>query len=230
MCSARRPFPPTIARLPSPVCDSEHMKLRPVRAAALLLLLAGGACSSAPEQDYVGKISAQRADKDQMFRSSSDSPIVSTDRDRLLPLTYFPIDETYAVPAQLEPATARVTVTMPTSTGKLRQMERVGELRFTLKGQPTKLAAFVDAGTTRIDRLFVPFTDLTSGAETYPAGRYMDLDPTASGIYIVDFNVAYHPYCYYNAEYDCPYPPSDSRLQMPVRAGERLPRAEGSIP
>lgn len=206
------------------------MELHLARGAALLLLLALGGCSHEPQDDYPTKLAAQRADKDEMFRSSSESPIPAEDRARLLPLTYFPIDETYAVPAQLEQATERVTITMPTSTGKLRQMERIGELKFTLKGQPMKLGAFVDAGTTRIDRLFVPFTDLTSGTETYPAGRYMDIDPTATGIYIVDFNVAYHPYCYYNSEYDCPYPPADNRLQMPVRAGERLPRAEASIP
>ena len=52
----------------------------------------------------------------------------------------------------------------------------------------------------------MPFSDLTSGTETYQAGRYMNLDPTPTGIYIVDFNIAYHPYCYYNAEYDCPSP------------------------
>ena len=52
----------------------------------------------------------------------------------------------------------------------------------------------------------MPFSDLTSGAETYPAGRYMELDPTPTGIYVVDFNVAYHPYCYYSPEFDCPYP------------------------
>ena len=199
------------------------------RCVALGMCLALAGCSPEPQQDYVSKIAAQRAEKDEMFRSSAESPIPPADRDRFLPLSYFPIDESYAVPAQLEPATERVIITMPTSTGKLRQMERIGELRFTLKGQPMKLGAFVDAGTTRISQVFVPFTDLTSGTETYPAGRYMDLDPTATGIYVVDFNVAYHPYCYYNPEYDCPYPPAEKRLPAPIRAGERLPETEASV-
>ena len=55
-----------------------------------------------------------------------------------------------------------------------------------------------------MDRLFVPFVDLTSGTETYPAGRYLYLDRTRTGIYLIDFNRAYNPYCYYNASYDCP--------------------------
>ena len=45
-------------------------------------------------------------------------------------------------------------------------------------------------------RLFVPFADMTNGAETYAAGRYLDLDRTPTGLYDLDFNRAYHPYCY----------------------------------
>ena len=84
--------------------------------------------------------------------------------------------------------------------------------------------------TPDANRLFVPFSDLTSGAETYAAGRYMELDPTPTGIYVVDFNVAYHPYCYYSPEFDCPYPPAENRLTTPIRAGERLPKAASSVP
>src|SRR5262249_39439499 len=113
---------------------------------------------------------------------------------------------------------------MPTSTGGQRQMRRVGSLEFSLKGLPLKLTAFVEGGAANLDHLFVPFSDLTTGTETYPAGRYIDLDKTPTGIYNVDFNLAYHPYCYYNSEYDCPYPPAENRLKIPVRAGERLKR------
>ena len=76
-------------------------------------------------------------------------------------------------------------------------------------------------------RLFVPFSDLTSGTETYAAGRYLDLDPTNTGLYEIDFNRAYNPYCAYNESYDCPYPPSSNRLKIPIRAGERM-RASAS--
>ena len=80
------------------------------------------------------------------------------------------------------------------------------------------------------NRLFVPFSDLTSGTETYPAGRYMELDPTPTGIYVVDFNIAYHPYCYYSPEFDCPFPPKENKLAMPIRAGEKMQKADSSIP
>jgi uncharacterized protein len=198
--------------------------------AALVIAAASstsGGCSPKPE-DYPTKIATQRAQKDEFLRKSEDI-VPPADRDKFLPLAYFPIDEIYAVPAQLEPSADRPRMQVPTSTGKLREMERVGFLRFTLKGQSLKLSALVDAGTTRIERLSVLFSDLTSGTETYQAGRYMDLDPTPTGIYVVDFNVAYHPYCYYNPEYDCPYPPPENRLKLPVRAGERLRPADTTV-
>ena len=188
---------------------------------ALLLV---SACSPEPAQDYGARIAAERARKDEMFRSGGeDSPILAKDVRAFLPLAYFPIDELYAVPAQLAPADEQVSLQMPTSTGKLRNTTRIGTLEFSLRGQSMKLTAFLEDGSRR---LFVPFSDLTSGTETYQAGRYMNLDPTPTGIYVVDFNVAYHPYCYYNPEYDCPLPPKENRLTLPIRAGERLRAAD----
>jgi uncharacterized protein (DUF1684 family) len=196
-----------------------------MRAWFLLPVLIVSACSPKPAEDYQGRIAAERARKDEMFRGGGgeDSPILPKDVGTFLPLAYFPVDESYAVPAQLAPADEQVRLQMPTSTGKLRETTRIGTLEFTLKGQPMKLAAFLEDGSRR---LFVPFSDLTSGTETYQAGRYMNLDPTPTGIYIVDFNVAYHPYCYYNPEYDCPLPPKENRLTQPIRAGERLRAAD----
>jgi uncharacterized protein (DUF1684 family) len=190
------------------------------------LTIALAACSQAPE-DYATRIANERAAKDEVFRSGgSASPILPKDVESFLPLSYFPIDESYSVPAQLQPAAEQIRLQMPTSTGKLRETTRIGHLLFTLKGQPLKLTAFLEDGSRR---LFVPFSDLTSGTETYQAGRYMNLDPTPTGIYVVDFNVAYHPYCYYNADFDCPLPPRENRLTVPVRAGERLRQVDAAI-
>jgi uncharacterized protein (DUF1684 family) len=195
--------------------------------AVLAALTLVAACST-PPVDYATRLANERARKDEMFRTDKESPVRPEDRDRLLPLAYFPIDEAYAVPAELQPSAERSSLQMPTSTGKLRPYERVGTLAFMLHGQKMTLTAFFETGSANAQRLFVPFADLTSGTETYPAGRYLELDPTATGIYIVDFNIAYNPYCYYNEEYDCPFPPSENRLKTPIRAGERLPKADTS--
>src|SRR5439155_22702163 len=114
------------------------------------------------------------------------------------------------------------------STGTPRKMRRVGTLDFTMHGQPLKLLAYLEVGERT--RLFVAFNDRTSGTETYAGGRFMDLDRNATGIYEVDFNRAYFPYCYYNPTFECPLPPKENRLTIPVRAGERLRKSEvGSL-
>jgi len=204
-----------------------------VRSLVIASLLAAltAACGSQPkEEDYPAKIAAIRAAKDESFKSDPDSPIPADKKATLIPLAYFPIDENYAVAATLEPSAERTRIQVPTSIGKTRDIERVGTLRFMLKGQQLRLTAFLEVEDPRANRLFVPFSDLTSGAETYPAGRYMELDPTPTGIYLVDFNIAYHPYCYYSPEYDCPFPPKENRLEVPIRAGEKMQKADTSIP
>ena len=192
---------------------------------AILFTCLAAACSGTPGDEYAARIAAVRAAKDESFKSDPDSPIPADKKATLLPLLYFPIDETYAVPASLEPAAQRTRLQVPTSTGKIRDIERVGTLKFLLQGKPMRLTAFIDIDSPQVNRLFVPFADQTSGAETYAAGRYMELDPTPTGIYVVDFNVAYNPYCYYSPEYDCPYPPKENRLDVAIRAGERANNA-----
>jgi uncharacterized protein (DUF1684 family) len=194
-----------------------------------LLPLAGVAavalmgCSPSPpdEQHVLQEIASFREMKDKGF-AGNDSPVPEDRRKALLPLAYFPISLDYRVPAVLRTYPDRSTLEMPTSTGQLRTMVRVGRLDFTLRGQQLGLSAFVEAGARDLDRLFVPFSDLTSGTETYPAGRYLDLERTPTGLYVIDFNLAYHPFCYYNPTYDCPFPPRENRLQIPVRGGERM--------
>lgn len=179
---------------------------------------------SHPEPNYEQTILAARAEKDRAFKESTDSPLNAEDRGAFTSLPYFSPDPIYRVGALLRvaPPAEAISVTMPTSTGKQREMRRVGRLEFNLKGQALSLTAFAEAGAAGAPRLFVPFGDLTNGTETYPAGRYLDLDPTPTGLYELDFNKAYNPFCAYNETYDCPYPPKENRLPLPVRAGEKL--------
>lgn len=173
------------------------------------------------EADYTTRITAMRAAKDAAFLRSND-PIPEGRKTELLPLSYFPIDPAYAVPARLEPSPDQPIVTVVTSTGTQEEMRQVGQLAFTLQGQALKLTAFASAAAPGAEQLFVPFSDLTSGTETYPAGRYLYLDRRGSGIYDVDFNQAINPYCYYNFTYVCPYPPPENRLTVRIEAGERI--------
>jgi uncharacterized protein (DUF1684 family) len=196
-----------------------------VRAFRLLpsVLLASALVACTPGQlPYAKEIAAWRAEKDRFMLTSDESPIPAAQRASFAPLAYFPIDEDYRVAAALKVIQSDEVIEMDTSDGKKRRMRRVGTLQFTLKGQPQTLTAFVDASENDMRRLFVPFGDLTAGTETYPGGRYLDLDRTSTGVYDLDFNRAYHPFCYFNPEYVCPVPPKENRLAVPIRAGEKL--------
>lgn len=188
----------------------------------LLVGLSLSACH-APEAPGSPDVATWRADKDRFMREAPESPVPAESRANFPPLPYYAIDPVYRVPAGLTMAPGDEVLELPTSTGLRRKMRKIGALQFTLKGQPLSLNAFVDASTNDVRRLFVPFNDLTNGTETYPGGRYLDLDRTATGFYDLDFNRAYHPFCVFNDKFDCPYPPKENRLPVPVRAGERLP-------
>jgi len=196
-----------------------------------LLLVA--ACSSGPpppvdDRPYEEQVVAARAQKDADFRSTSNpySPIPEGERHRFPGLVYYPVQATYRVAAALTPIQSNppVIIELPNSGHEIEQKVKVGSLAFTLDGETYTLTAFGE-DTGRIQRLWVPFRDLTSGLETYGGGRYLDLDRTATGLYDLDFNQAYHPSCVYNPGYICPYPPSENRLPIAIRAGERLPDA-----
>jgi uncharacterized protein len=205
--------------------------------AVLLVVLCAG-CTSGPSGDdegsYLKELAEGRLEKDTLFKDAPDcnasdnprcSPVPPPKRAAILPLRYFPADPGYSVPAILKLADDRPVFEMPTSTGKLRRMQLVGTLEFSLQGQPQSLGAFVEDGTEQITTLFVPFADMTTGTDTYPAGRYLDLHPTTTGYYTIDFNRAYNPFCAYNASYECPFPPPANRLKVAVRAGEKAPGA-----
>ena len=69
--------------------------------------------------------------------------------------------------------------------------------------------------------LFLPFRDATSGNETYGAGRYLEPEELSTGEIVVDFNLAYNPFCAYSENYSCPLPPFENHLKVPIRAGEK---------
>jgi uncharacterized protein (DUF1684 family) len=195
-------------------------------AAAVLM----AACTSGPppptvdDKPYEQRVQTARAEKDAAFRTATDSPIPAAGRAGFTGLSYFAIDPAYRVPAILtaDPAGRGVVISLPTSSTELRRMRKVGALGFTLAGATYTLTAFVDADAPDMRRLFVPFGDLTNGAETYKGGRYLDLDRTPTGLYDLDFNRAYHPFCVYDQAYVCPVPPRENRLTASIRAGERL--------
>ncbi len=98
----------------------------------------------------------------------------------------------------------------------MRHLPRAGTLTLELQGRAATLVAYDQGG-----ELFVPFRDVTSGGETYGAGRYVEAHPLGGDRYELDFNTAYNPYCAYNENWSCPLPPRSNWLDVATRAGER---------
>ena len=164
-----------------------------------------------------------RAEKDTLFREHPQSPIPEPDRPRFAGLAYWPFDpsarvEAHFTPVDEQPATAAGDV----------PFRRIGHLEFEFQHTTLRLGAFWIEGYA--GGLFVPFTDATSGHETYGGGRYLldtiksaDLgSDAAADLVTLDFNYAYHPSCTYDPRWVCPLAPPDSRLTIPISAGERL--------
>lgn len=200
--------------------------IRLVAAAGLVSALA--ACSSGPgpldNTSYLDEIRATRADKDQMLKLDKDSPIPAETRASFTGLPYFDIKPEYHVPAVLTELRVNppIVIEMPQTDGKTEQMRKVGSLGFTLGSAKYELTAFAEISDQTMERLFVPFGDLTNGQDTYKGGRFLNLKRTATNIYDLDFNQAYHPYCVYNPTWICPVPPRENRLPVAIPAGERL--------
>lgn len=198
------------------------MRIAVIAVAAGLLVIACSPKAPPGDEKYVQTVEKDRALKDAMMRAPN-SPIPPDKRQVFLPLAYYPVDPSYAVPATFDeaPPGQRPQMEMQTSSQLPRRVERVGVLKFNLGGSPLQLGAFTEPGDPP-DRLFVPFADLTTGSETYPAGRYLDIERSPTGIYMVDFNRAFNPYCYYNPTYECPFPPKENRLPVAIHAGEKI--------
>jgi uncharacterized protein (DUF1684 family) len=162
-----------------------------------------------------------RADKDSFFRNDMDSPIPQGERANFKGLNYFLPDEGYRVSSKLERFDSPKHIIMATSTGTRQTYLRYGAFTFEIKGRSLKLIVYKSAEDPYAQSLFLPFSDETSGRETYPAGRYLDLEEQGGDDYELDFNTAYNPYCAYCEDYTCPIPPVENRLSVKILAGEK---------
>lgn len=141
---------------------------------------------------------------------------------------FYPVDEAYRVTASFTPSSSIQWLTFKTSGTKNKVFKLYGTLSFVLKGKACNLNVYQSqdllANAGYKNYLFLPFTDSTTGKETYSGGRYLDLATTdiQNGNVVLDFNKAYNPYCaYVSGIYNCPIPPRENGLPVAVKAGEK---------
>lgn len=162
-----------------------------------------------------------RASKDDFFAHNPRSPLTKEQKKHFQGLDYFPENLNLRLELPLEKPENAESIQIQTSTGHIQEYTRFGMIHFQVDGQTANLTVFAHEYG-----LFLPFVDSLAGTETYPAGRYLEPVEMADGRYLVDFNLAYNPYCAYNDAWSCPLTPWENRLKVPIRAGEKLFQAE----
>lgn len=172
-------------------------------------------------ENYREAVEDQREQKERYFREHPRSPI--PDGHDFAGLEFYPVDSAHRFEVPLHEDDEGEEITVETTAGGEQRYVRQGEFRLDIGGTVVTLHAYRPASGD--DRLWVPFRDTTNDEETYGAGRYLDLDfedhRTDDGDWIVDLNQAYNPTCAYNHIYECPLPPAENWLDVPVEAGEK---------
>lgn len=158
-----------------------------------------------------------RKQKDELFANSPHSPLTPEQQQEFESLAYFSEAPELRLELPVERFEDGRMIQIETSTGDMRVYQKYGRIRFEVEGQPVELAIYTDE-----HGFFLPFVDSLAGSETYPAGRYLEPEPLPDGNLLVDFNLAYNPYCAYNERWSCPLTPFENRLKVPIRAGEKL--------
>ena len=140
---------------------------------------------------------------------------------------FYPINSSYKVIARVEKVYGQSFFPMSTTDGKSKQAIKYAALKFDLHGKEYTLYAyqlsFLLSNPEHKNDFFVPFTDETSGIESYGGGRYMDFTQaniTAGNTLLIDFNKSYNPYCAFKIGYSCPIPPKENELKVEIKAGE----------
>ncbi|WP_226039872.1 DUF1684 domain-containing protein [Natrinema sp. DC36] len=177
------------------------------------------------------ELESKRAEKDEFFADHPQSPIPPEERDEFDGLDYFDPDPIYRVSATATVHDDPEVVLMDTTAGREMRYHRTVTLEFELDREDDdledgtfELAAYQQESPNE-EPLFVPFRDKTTGQQTYDGGRYMELeserDLTTGDEIVVDFNLAYSPFCAYSETFDCPLPPEENWLEVAIPAGER---------
>ncbi len=162
-------------------------------------------------------LSEFRKSKDDFFARYHDSPLNTEQKRRFKGLKYFPEAPALRLEVQVEEFPVKDEISMQTTTGDIQVYQRFGRFHFSVEEQPAELTIYYNE-----NGYFLPFVDSLAGKETYPAGRYLEPEPLGKDRFLVDFNLAYNPYCAYNDLWSCPITPFENRLKVPIRAGEKV--------
>ena len=182
-------------------------------------------CNSQDKRPLIGETEYQQK-LNAVFKDASKSPLKNKDLKSFKGLDFFPVDSSYIIIASIEKTPDTPFLGMVTNTEEKSYYRKFGILTFTLKEKEMQLTLYESLEESENpvfeDYLFLPFTDETSGSDSYGGGRYMDVFKSkinTNGTLELNFNNTYNTYCAYNDDYSCPLTPRGNHLSMEILAG-----------
>lgn len=157
------------------------------------------------------------------YADAKTSPLTAEDLAAFKALDFYPINEKFFVVAKFVRTEKEKPFEMKTSTDRKPLYVKYGELTFSIDGKSFQLNVYQNIDLSKKkgfeDYLFLPFSDLTCGNESYIGGKYIDLKIPKGDEIAIDFNQSYNPYCAYNHKYSCPIVPLENDLNIEIKAG-----------
>jgi len=177
---------------------------------------------------------AHRAEMDEYFRNSPDSPFHRDTAIAYHGIKWFAINPYYRGRSVLHRYANPETVSVYGTKGEERKNLRYGYFEFDVPDEQGEwktirlnVYKFTPHDKKRYElyrnNLSIWFTDKTTGKETYGVGRYVELgdeNPDPNFIYTIDLNKAFNPYCAYSDLYSCAIPRKEDHLDLALRVGE----------
>ena len=157
------------------------------------------------------------------FSTKEESPLTDEDFKDFKQIDFYPINSKFAVVAQFVKSKNEKSFKMKTTGTRTPKYIKYGVLHFEIDGKKMSLNLYQNIELNKKegyeDYLFLPFSDLSCGKESYIGGRYIDMRFPKSTTVLIDFNKAYNPYCAYNYKYSCPIVPLENDLDVAILAG-----------
>ncbi len=157
-----------------------------------------------------------REQKNRFFKFDEHSPLSAAQKAAFDGLRYYAYNAELELTIAITPFAHKEDIPVHTTTDEIRSYQRYGQFSFMVGGEIVTLTIYETP-----HGFFLPFVD--ASPETYPAGRYIDPEPLGEDRFYIDFNMAYSPYCAYNARFSCPITPAENRLSVTIPAGEKKP-------
>ena len=177
----------------------------------------------AQEKFDVAAVEKFQKDLNTEYADVKNSPLMAEDLAVFKTLDFYPISEKFFVIAKFVRTENEKPFEMKTSTTRKPMYVKYGEAHFEIDGKPFQLNIYQNIELSKLeeykDYLFLPFSDLTCGKESYIGGKYIDMKTPTGDTIVIDFNKAYNPLCAYNHKYSCPKVPLENDLKIEIKAG-----------